>query len=63
MSTSTWLVEIAPPIGDVMYYCGPGDWCNSPNHAQKFDTREAALEIVAAAQNPSSMRVAEHEWS
>lgn len=62
-STTAWLVEIEPPIGDVLYYCGPGDWCSNPNHAHKFHTRKAAEEIIGTAQNPKVMRVAEHEWS
>lgn len=62
-SQSAWLVEIALPIGDTLYYCGPGDWCSNPNHAHKFPTREAASEVLKSAHDPTTMRVAEHEWS
>lgn len=62
MSTSAWLIEIAPPIGDVLYYCGPGDWCSNPIHAYKFHLKANAEAVLAKMQNPQSMRIAEHEW-
>lgn len=62
MSVSAWLIEIEPPIGCVLYYCAPGDWCSNPNHAHRFPVESEALTMLARMQNPLSMRVAEHEW-
>jgi hypothetical protein len=59
---SAWLLECVPPIGDVLYYCAPGDWCSSPNHAHRFQTKEEADAMHVTMQNSSIMRVAEHQW-
>lgn len=63
MAESAWLIEINPPLGDVLYYCGPGDWCSNPNHAHKFPDKTAAKAVRSAMQNPLNMRIAEHEWA
>lgn len=60
MSASAWLIEI--PLDCGLYYCAPGDWCSNPNHAHRFSSKAAADGVLATMQNPSSMRVAEHEW-
>lgn len=62
MSVSAWLIEIAAPMDHTLYYCAPGDWCSNPNHAQRFPTRVQAEYTLATMHNPSTMRVAEHEW-
>jgi hypothetical protein len=59
---NAWLIETDPPLGDVLYFCAIGDWCNNPNHAHKFTTQQEAEEVLARFQNPPSFRVAEHEW-
>jgi len=58
---SWWLIEarFAP-----MYYCGPGDWCSNPNHAEQFPTRADAEKVVAEMKFASGApRVVEHSWS
>ena len=59
---TAWLIEIDAPFSHVLYYCGPGDWCSNPNHAHKFAGRADAEQALATMQNPTSMRIAEHEW-
>lgn len=56
-----WLIEIAPPIGDTLYYCDEGDWCNNPNHAWRFATK-AEAEAKQSTMRQDLTRVAEHEW-
>jgi len=45
----------------IAYFCGPGDWCNNPNHAKRFLTREDAKK-VADEMIGSNARVEEHMW-
>jgi hypothetical protein len=59
---NAWLIECVPTLGDVLYYCNDGDWCNNPNHAHKFSTVEQANMKMVTMQSPHSFRVAEHEW-
>lgn len=61
---TAWLIELDDPLGNVQYYCGPGDWCNSPNHAKKFPSEQAARESRDWYEmlSPQNMRIAEHIW-
>lgn len=59
---SAWLLECVPPLGDVLYYCAPGDWCSNPNHAHRFTTKEEGDAMHGTMHNSAIMRVAEHQW-
>jgi hypothetical protein len=54
-----WLIECGSPA---IYYCAPGDWCSSADHAHKFPTKEAAEEVQRTFTTVSPTRVCEHEW-
>ena len=61
--TEAWLIECEPPLGDVLYYCNDGDWCNNPNHAHKFMTAdEANMKRVTMHLGGEKYRVCLHEW-
>lgn len=55
---TAWLIEFGSPA---VYYCAPGDWCSNANHAQKFETKEAA-DLIAATMTFAKPRVCEHAW-
>lgn len=45
-----------------IYYCGKSDWCNNPNHAHKFPTREEAEAKAKTMRSTIPLTVAEHRW-
>lgn len=63
LPSTAWLIECEPPIGDTLYFCDDGDWCNSPNHAHRFATAGEANAKRTTMQLGDKFRVAEHEWS
>lgn len=59
-----WLIETDDPLGHTQYYCGPGEWCDNPNHAMKFTSEDAArnADHWREMQYTGNLRIAEHEW-
>lgn len=57
---AAWLIEtIEQPT---RYYYATADWCDNPNHARRYDTKEAAESDRAGLLNPDRFRVTEHLW-
>jgi hypothetical protein len=57
-----WLIECSFEGGRPDYYCGPAVWCNNPNHAHKFPTKEAAEARSAEMATIGTRQVVEHSW-
>ena len=58
-----WLIEVVPSQGAVRYYCGPGEWCDNPNHAKKFPTEKLARRTSYDLKTMDPLRVVEHSWT
>lgn len=59
---TAWLIETEGGIP--RYYCGPGEWCDNPNHAMKFPTEQAVIDSDHWRNMvyPGHMKIVEHEW-
>jgi len=44
------------------YYCGPGDWCDNPEHAHRYAAEEQALEVSRHMNTLEERRVVKHIW-
>jgi hypothetical protein len=58
-----WLIECSFKGGAPGYYCSPGMWCDNPNHAHKFLTKEAAETRSAEMTTIGTRRVCDHSWA
>ena len=58
-----WLIECGPLHAGTRYYCGePGDWCDNPNRAHRYETEGGARNVSERLTTIDERRVVSHVW-